>query len=73
MKLFFSAIIYFYKAVITPIRRQLLGQFLMCRYPVSCSDYTLAAIAQYGAFTGLAMGLRRLAHCHPFTKPYAIS
>lgn len=72
MRFLFSSIIHFYKAI-TPLRRQLLGQYVMCRYPISCSDYTLAAIAQHGALTGAWMGLKRLAHCHPFTKPYAIA
>lgn len=73
MKFIFSSLILFYKVVLTPIRRQLLGQYLACRYPVSCSDYALTAIAQHGAFTGAWMAVKRLVHCHPFSKPYAIA
>jgi len=37
-----------------------------CRYYPSCSCYTQAAIARYGAWRGVLMGLKRLLRCHPF-------
>ena len=36
-----------------------------CRFTPTCSEYTRQAVERYGAFTGLAMGLKRLGRCHP--------
>lgn len=39
----------------------------VCRYEQTCSEYTYQAVAQYG-LSGLWLGIKRLASCHPFTK-----
>jgi putative membrane protein insertion efficiency factor len=37
-----------------------------CRFYPSCSEYTLQAIAKYGALKGSWLGVKRISRCHPF-------
>ena len=37
-----------------------------CRFEPSCSRYMVESIKKYGLRKGLARGLRRLSHCHPW-------
>ncbi|MGE5483635.1 MAG: membrane protein insertion efficiency factor YidD [Ignavibacteriales bacterium] len=39
-----------------------------CRYYPTCSEYMSEAVRKYGAAKGIALGLRRLARCHPFGR-----
>lgn len=39
-----------------------------CRFTPSCSLYTMQAVEKYGALKGCAMGVKRLARCHPFAR-----
>ena len=49
-----------YRAVISPLYGD------VCRYYPSCSSYTLQAIQQRGVVIGSAMGVYRIARCHPW-------
>ena len=37
-----------------------------CRFHPTCSEYMMEAVARYGTLRGTAMGIARLARCHPF-------
>lgn len=37
-----------------------------CRHTPTCSQYTIEAIKEWGAFKGTWMGLKRLSKCHPW-------
>jgi putative membrane protein insertion efficiency factor len=50
----------FYKRFISPLLPP------MCRFEPTCSVYMMHAVEKYGVMRGVWMGLKRLAHCHPF-------
>ncbi len=37
-----------------------------CRHTPTCSQYMIEAIMIHGIFYGTWLGLKRLAHCHPW-------
>ena len=39
-----------------------------CKFYPSCSNYAAEAIARHGARRGVALAIRRLLRCHPFTR-----
>ncbi|HLD26796.1 MAG TPA: membrane protein insertion efficiency factor YidD [Patescibacteria group bacterium] len=42
--------------------------YFLCRFTPTCSHYTYEAIEKYGVCKGLRFGLKRIIHCHPFSK-----
>ncbi|SEK60466.1 membrane protein insertion efficiency factor YidD [Parapedobacter koreensis] len=58
------------KLAILPIRAyQLMVSPLFppsCRHIPTCSQYMVEAIAEWGALKGVSIGMKRLAHCHPW-------
>ncbi len=49
-----------YQILLSP----LLGQ--NCRFQPTCSNYFIGAVRKYGAISGSARGLLRIARCHPW-------
>ncbi|MBL0318950.1 MAG: membrane protein insertion efficiency factor YidD [Alphaproteobacteria bacterium] len=39
-----------------------------CRFQPTCSRYAIEAITSHGAWRGFFLTLKRLSHCHPFSK-----
>jgi putative membrane protein insertion efficiency factor len=52
-----------YRAALSPF----LGP--SCRFEPSCSRYAEEAIAVHGLWRGMGLGLKRIARCHPFSRP----
>lgn len=38
---------------------------IVCRFEPSCSEYTIQAILNYGVFSGIFRGYRRIRRCTP--------
>ena len=55
-----------YKSLISPSLR-LVFPTAVCKYPVSCSEYTIRSIEKYGAVVGLIKGFVRIVRCNPLT------
>ncbi len=37
-----------------------------CRFEPSCSEYMRQSVIEFGVIKGAALGLKRLARCHPW-------
>ena len=62
MKQIAILILRFYKYAISPLLPP------SCRFSPTCSEYAIEAIAKYGFWKGMVLGLRRLSRCHPFSE-----
>lgn len=62
IKIFFMALIYFYKFCISPLLPK------TCRFIPSCSTYAVLAIKEYGAVKGSYLAFRRILRCRPHGK-----
>lgn len=39
-----------------------------CKFYPTCSEYSKQAVLKYGIIKGVALSIRRLSHCHPFSQ-----
>lgn len=39
-----------------------------CRYVPTCSEYAMEAVERYGVVKGLALTLKRVLSCNPFSR-----
>ena len=64
LRKFFShlliGLVKFYQLSISPIFPN------SCRYAPTCSQYMIDAIKIHGVIKGVALGVKRLASCHPW-------
>lgn len=51
-----------YKCLISPLLPH------ACRFYPSCSEYFLRAVDEYGIFCGIALGIKRIFRCNPWSK-----
>ena len=51
-----------YKYLISP----LIGP--SCRYLPTCSEYSIEALKTFGLYKGLALSIRRIFSCHPWSN-----
>ncbi|MCH2215732.1 MAG: membrane protein insertion efficiency factor YidD [Flavobacteriales bacterium] len=57
---FFISLVRFYQMAISPW----FGS--NCRHTPTCSNYTIQAIKEWGAFKGTWLGMKRFSRCHPW-------
>ena len=62
MKRVLIALVRFYRAFISPMKRP------CCRYIPTCSQYALEALEKYGALKGGYLAFRRILRCNPLHK-----
>lgn len=59
MRQFTLALIKLYQATVSQVMPS------SCRFSPSCSQYTYEAIATFGIFKGIWLGMKRLTRCNP--------
>lgn len=55
------AAILFYRRFVSPLFPP------VCRFQPTCSEYAMEALHVHGPLKGVALTLKRLSRCHPFT------
>jgi len=55
-----------YQVVVSPALSLFAGPGAGCRFEPTCSHYFLQACETHGAIRGSWLGIKRLAHCHPW-------
>jgi uncharacterized protein len=59
-KIILTGLVRFYQLAISPLFPA------SCRYRPTCSEYTIQAIKEWGAFKGFILGMKRFGRCHPW-------
>jgi len=54
--------------MVLPIFMGMFGAVGSCRYVLSCSNYFLHSINEFGLFQGMILGIKRLLSCHPWAR-----
>lgn len=62
MKFILIGFVRIYQYVISPLFPA------SCRHTPTCSQYTVEAMKEWGAWKGFLMGMKRLSTCHPWGK-----
>lgn len=62
MRIFFIILLTIYQKMVSPLFPP------SCRFYPTCSEYTKGAILKYGVFKGIALGIRRVLRCNPFSR-----
>ncbi|MEA3432492.1 MAG: membrane protein insertion efficiency factor YidD [bacterium (Candidatus Stahlbacteria) CG23_combo_of_CG06-09_8_20_14_all_40_9] len=62
MRIFFIILLTIYQKIVSPLFPP------SCRFYPTCSEYTKGAILKYGVFKGIALGIRRVLRCNPFSR-----
>lgn len=57
-------ILKFYKNLISPVLERVFGK--ACRFTPTCSEYIIVALDKHGTRKGMALGIKRIAKCHPW-------
>ena len=50
------------------ISKWLSSKNIKCKFYPTCSEYTKQAIEKYGGIKGVALGIKRIIKCNPFSK-----
>lgn len=66
MKWGIIALIRLYQKTLSPDHGWFRSATPVCRYLPTCSEYMVSAVEKYGSITGVVLGLKRIARCHPW-------